>query len=133
MSAGNACAAIGLANTSKIVNIGTYTQAATPPPGPESWGPAFGVNGSTFYDRNVLGEDYTVSGGILFPADSGATLGKNARWVSNTSSIAAGTTRVAVSAGGVATADNAAGAYDIFLGALTGGLPANSFFWAFER
>ncbi len=132
MSTGNAAAAIGLANTNKIVNIGSYVQDAGVlgggTAGPSANDNFMGTNGATAYDRNVTGE--TV--GFLARANSGAAVGKNAQWVTNTASLAAGTTRVAVAAG-VATADNAAGAYDLFIAVPAAGLPANKFFWVFQR
>lgn len=132
MSQGNLAAAIGLANTSKIPQIGDYIQDTTPP-GPSSIGPYAGVVAGMYWNRNVVDEDYTVSGGIVVPANSGAVAGKNARWVSNTAQLTVPADgRMAVSAGGVATASSGAGAYDSYMTTPTV-IPANSFFWVFER
>ena len=132
MSTGNAAAAIGLANSNKILHIGSYVQDAGVTGGTTA-GPSasvnyLGTNGRTSYDRNVIDE----AAGFIADGNSGAAFGKDAQWVTNTAPLAAGTTRVAV-AGGVATADNAAGAYDIFIAVPATGLPANRWFWAFER
>ena len=130
MSAGNACAAIGLANTNKIPMIGAYVQDITGPVAPGADGPAIGPIGGQYWNNNWLGEDYTEAGGILYPATSGVAAGKVARWVSNTAELvtsADGT--VAVSAGGVATAATGGAYQSYFAPGVT--LPANSFFWAF--
>ena len=138
MSTGNACAAIGLANTNKVVGIGVYEQDVgvvqgnkVGNPGPEAYGGYNGINGTTAYDRNVLGE----AAGFLVPSNAGSAAGKDAIWATNSSgTLAAGTTRCAITAGGVATADNAAGAYDVFVvtPSVTA-LPQNSWFWGFTR
>lgn len=132
MSAGNAGACIGLANTSKQGPIGAYVQdvGVLGQAGPEAVVNYLGSNGNTVYDSNVIGE--AVAGPFTVPANSGAATGKVAQWVTNTGVLAAGTTRVAITAG-VATADNAAGAYDIFIPIPAAGLAANKFFWAFQR
>lgn len=132
MSAGNAAAAIGLANTNKQLRIGAFVQdvgvTGGTVAGPGADGEYAGINGRTYYESNVLGEAV----GFTAPANSGAAAGKVAQWVTNTGALAAGTTRVAITAG-VATADNAAGAYDIFITVPAAGLAANKFFWAFQR
>lgn len=130
MSAGNGCAMIGLANTNKIPMIGGYKQVATtgsPLQDASAAGPFIGVNGGEFWNRNVLGEAV----GFTVPTNTGAAAGKTAQWVTTSAGLAAGTTRVSIAAG-VATADNAAGAYDVF-NVPAAGVPANSYFWAFER
>lgn len=129
MSAGNAGAAIGLANTSKIGPIGAYVQdvGVLGTAGPSAINDYAGVNGKAYYDHNVIGEDK----GFVCNANSGAAAGKTAQWVEAPSGIAAGTTKVAITAGD-ATADNATGTHNIFVVIPTGGLPANSWFWAFE-
>lgn len=131
MSAGNAAAAIGLANTNKIKPLGPYVQdvgvTGGTVAGPESDGNHAGINGRTYYESNVLGEAV----GFVAPANSGVATGKTAQWVTNTGSLAAGTTRVNIAAG-VATA-NATGTHDIFITVPVAGLAANKFFWAFER
>ena len=132
MSAGNAGACIGLANTNKQGPIGAYVRdtGVLGKAGPETTANYTGVNGAVVYDSNVLGE--AVAGPFTAPANSGAAAGKLAQWVTNTGVLAAGTTRVAIAAG-VVTADNAAGAYDIFIPIPAAGLAANKFFWAFQR
>ena len=136
MSAGNAGAAIGLANTVKIPSIGGYVQdvgvqlGSSGNPGPGADTEFIGVNGNTFYDRNAI--DELVNPAYLVPANSGATAGRVAQWVTNTPAMAAGTTRVTVSGTGVATANNAAGLHDVFC-VPAAGIPNNSFFWVFLR
>ena len=104
MSAGNAAAAIGLANTNKQLRIGAYAQdvgvTGGTVAGQEADGNYGGVNGRTYYESNVVGEAV----GFTTPTNSGAAAGKVAQWVTNTGTLAAGTTRVAITAG-VATAD----------------------------
>ena len=137
MSQGNLGAAIGLAKTTKLEPIGywpsnptgVYVQGAVNP-GWEASDNYAGVNGSTYYNRNVVDEDYTVAGGITVNGDSGAAYGKLARWVSNTAQLTVGADQtIAVSAGGVATAGTAA-AFKTALGVGVV-IPANSFFWVF--
>lgn len=131
MSAGNGSAMIGLANTNKQPMIGAYVQVTNtgaPKQAASAAGNHIGVNDLVYYNYNALGEDK----GFTVPSNYGAAAGKTAQWVTNTALLAAGTTRVAVSAG-VATADNAAGAYDIRITVPAAGLPANSWFWADER
>lgn len=130
MSTGNAGAAVGLANSSKQQPIGAYVRdtGVLGEAGPGASDNYEGVNGKAVYDSNVLGEAVAFTA----RANSGAAIGKTAQWVTNTGALAAGTTRVAITAG-VATADNAAGAYDIFIAIPAAGLAANKFFWAFQR
>lgn len=137
MSAGNAGASIGNANTTKIGPIGAYVQDAgvmlggqAGNPGPSASDAFWGTNGTTVYDRNVI--DELVNPAFTVRGNSGAVEGKLAQWVTNTAIIAAGTTRVDISGVGVATANNAAGLYDVFCTPVAG-IPANSFFWAFQR
>lgn len=134
MSAGNAAAALGLANTSKIAVIGAYVQdsgaADAASPGPEAELCYMGVNGNTAYNYNALGE--LVDPAFTVKANSGAATGKLAQWVTNTAEIAAGTTRLDVSATGVATANNSTGLFDLWV-PTTAAIPANSYFWAFGR
>jgi hypothetical protein len=130
MSQGNLGAAIGLANTNKIGPVGAYVQGSTPPPGWSAADSYFGVNGSTYYDRNVVDEDRSVTNGITVAGNSGAAAGKAARWVQNTALLTVGADQtIAVSATGVATAGTGAA----FKTALPVGtaIPANSFFWVF--
>jgi len=131
MSQGNLGAAIGLANTNKIPFIGLYVQASTPPPGPEAADSYIGVNGSTYYNRNVVDEDYTVAGGLVVNSDSGVAAGKAARWVSNTAQMTVAADGLcSVSAGGVLTATPTTGLYKTYIPAATV-IPANSFLWVF--
>lgn len=123
MAAGNAAACIGLANTNKQPMIGMYDQGDTP-----AWGANgnyAGINGSTYWTYNSLGEEK----GFTALSTSGATAGKTAQWVTTTAGLAAGTTKVALSAG-VATADNATGTHTVSVPAA--GIPANAWFWVFE-
>lgn len=132
MSQGNLSACIGLANTSKIPSVGVYTQRVTAP-GPACDGDYSGVVGTTYWNRNVIDEDYTASGGLVVPSTNGAATGKNARWVSNTAQLTVPADgRCAVTAGGVVTAASGTGVYDCYLGSGTV-VPANSFFWVFDR
>ena len=132
MSAGNMSAMIGLANTNKILTIGPYVQdaIAAGQAGPGTDGDAIGVNGLGFWNYNFMGE--AVDGTTTCPTNSGAATGRVAVWVTNTALIAAATTRVNIAAG-VATADNATGTHDINSGVGNPAIPANSFFWAFQR
>ena len=131
MSAGNASAAIGLANTVKIPMIGAYVQDITQPVAPGAEGPAIGPNGIAQYNYNAQGEDPAEVGGILYPATSGVATGKVARWVWN--GAAPLTVGVAglldVSAAGVATS-NPAGIYKTYITPGTV-LPIGVYFWAF--
>jgi len=129
MSTGNAGAAIGLANTNKIGPIGAYVQdvGIIGIAGPSAEKNYAGCNGNVYYDNNVLGE----AAGFLADANSGAATGKEAQWVTSTVGIAAGTTKVAITLGD-ATADNATGTHAIFMTIPAAGLPADSWFWAFE-
>lgn len=133
MSQGNLGCVIGLANTNKQPPIGAYVQASTPPPGPEATANYLGCNGSQYWASNVINEDYTASGGILVPADSGVATGKNARWVSTGGSpmTVAADGLCAVSAGGVVTALATTGTYKCYLAPGTV-VPAGSYLWVFE-
>ena len=124
-----ACQAIGLAESVKQTPIGPYVQDPVDPPGPAANGPYIGTNGSTYYVSNVLDQDVATVGGWLVPSNDGVAAGHNARWVTNTTTIAADTTKCDVSATGVATANNSTGIYACFCGAK--GIPANSFFFVF--
>lgn len=136
MSAGNAGAAIGLANTVKIPSIGGYVQdvgvqlGTNGNPGPGADTVFIGLNGSTFYNYNAINE--LVNPAYLVPSNSGATAGRVAQWVTNSPLLEAGTTRVNVSPTGVATANNASGLFDVFC-VPAAGIPLNSFFWVFQR
>ena len=134
MGAALACSPIAKGSTDvtyPVPGIGNYVQASTPPPGPESWGPAIGVNGTTFYSYDAMGEDFSTSGGINFPADSGAAAGKVARWAKNTANLTVPADGLcSVSAGGVATATPTTGLYKSYVLAATV-IPANSWGWYF--
>lgn len=130
MSAGNAGAMIGLANTNKQPMIGGYKQVAsggTPPQDAAAATNFIGVNGGEFWNRNVLGEAV----GFTALANTGVAAGKTAQWVISTAGLVAGTTAVTIAAGD-ATADNATGTHDVF-NVPAAGVPANSYFWAFEK
>ena len=133
MSAGNAGAAIGLANTNKIPYIGQYVQDVHTNAGEA--GPAAavnydGVNGATFWNRNVI--DELVDPPFLVLSNSGAAAGKNAHWVTTGASpmtvAADGLCAVAL---GVVTALASTGTYKTFLAPGTV-VPAGSFLWVFE-
>ena len=129
MSTGNGAAAIGLANSNKIVNLGVYVQDAgeTGVAGPSAKNNYAGVNGNVYYDHNVLGEEagFTVLG------NHSAAGGTNAQWVTTTAGLAAGTTKVAITSGD-ASADNATGTHGVYMVIPSTGVPANSWFWAFD-
>lgn len=131
MSAGNACAAIGLANTSKIPMIGGYIRDETPP-GPGADGPYIGMDGITKWTSNVLGEDVTVSGGYNVPAVSGVAAGKVGRYVTTGASpmTVAADGLCSVSATGTITATATTGLYKTYIPAATV-IPAGAFLWAF--
>jgi len=136
MSVANVGAAIGLANTNKLGQIGTYVQdtgavGTGSDPGPSTTLSSFiGVNGDTAWPYNAIGEP--VQPNLTVPSNSGVTAGKVAQWVTNTSILAEGTARVDVTAG-VVTANNASGTHDIFCIPTNRSLPANSFMWVFQR
>jgi len=154
MSQGNAAAQIGTIPpetpaTDKIPSIGPFVRDTTPP-GPGADGPYIGIQGATYWDRNWLGED----AGFLAPSNNGIIGTTNAGWVGSTppdvgnplgkkaiwsTSVAPLTVpadgRVAVTAGGVATAASGTGAYQVMIPAATvipGTALAPSWFWAFE-
>ena len=144
MSAGNACAAIGLANTNKQLRIGAYVQDSTGLPGPTADGPYIGCSGSdvganglntaAYWGSNVIGEVVGGAGDAAYtvPANSGAAAGKTARWT--TTGASAMTVAVdglcSVSATGVITATATTGLYKVFVTPATV-VPAGSFLWAF--
>ena len=126
MSAGNACASIGNANTTKIPMIGGYLQD-TDAPGPSVDGPFIGCIGVGGWDRNVMEEAITFT----CPANSGAAAGKTAQWVtSGASSVTVPADgRVTVTAG-TAVAASGTGLSKTFIPAGIV-IPAGAFFWAF--
>lgn len=135
MSAANIGAAIGLANTNKLGQIGSYVQDAGAigtggDAGPSTTLSSFiGVNGDSYWTYNAINEP--VQPDLTVASNSGATAGRLAQWCTNSADLAAGTTRVNVS-NGVATA-NASGLFDIFCLPTGRALPANSYFWCFQR
>lgn len=131
MSAGNACAAIGLANTNKIPHIGEYVQDPDGPPGPSADGPYIGVNGSTFYTRNVLGE--LVDPAYFVPANFDSADGLDAQWVTTGGApmTVAVDGRCSVSATGVITATPTTGLFTCVVAPGTV-IPAGSYLWAFQ-
>ena len=133
MSAGNAAAAIGLANTNKIPMIGTYVQDITPA-GPGSEGPYIGCLGmgttgplSAYWDNNWLQEDI----GFTCPATSGTVTGKTGQWVTtDAAAMTVAADGLCAVTDGVVTAAASTGAYKTFLPAATV-VPAGSFLWVF--
>jgi len=146
MSAGNACAAVGLANTNKILRIGAYVQdtalnlAGNAPsgPGPSADGPYIGCSGSdsgenglnkgAYWATNVIGE--LVNPAFLVPANSGAAAGKTAQWVTASAPLTVPADGRVTVTSGVATAASGAGLSKTFIAAGTV-IPAGSYFWAF--
>ena len=132
MSQGNASAAIGLANTSKIPAIGGYLQDTTAP-GPSAEGYYIGVNALATWDYNPVQEtDYSASGGFTVPSDSGAATGKVARLVFTNAApmTVAADGLCSVSAAGVVTALASTGLYKTFITAGTV-IPAGTYLWVF--
>lgn len=129
MSTGNGGAAIGLANSNKSGPIGAYVRdtGSVGKAGPSAVVSYAGANGDVYYDHNAVGE----AKAFTVPANSGAAAGKTAQWVTNSLLMAAGTTKVTITAGDAA-ADNATGTHSIYFVIPTAGIPANSWFWAFE-
>ena len=127
MSAGNAAAAIGLANTTKQPAIGQYVQDQTPP-GPGADGNYMGVQGITVWASNWLGEDP----GFTAPSNNGAATGKLAQWATSGASpiTVPADGRLTIS-GGTAVAASGTGLYKTYIPAATV-IPAGSFFWAHE-
>ena len=120
MSAGNAGAAIGLANTNKVGPIGAYVQDALHPTAENDYA---GINADVSYVTNVLGEAI----GFTAYGTQGAVRGKTAQWVQNGATALVPTDKVTIAAG-VATKDNSTGTHTVFAT-----VPANAFFWAFEN
>ena len=133
MSAGNAGAAIGLANTNKSGPIGAYVQdvhTGAGEAGPTAVVTYMGTNGITAYDRNVLGE--LVDPAFTVPSNSGAATGKNAQWVTTGGSpmTVAADGLCAVSAQGVVTALATTGTFKTYIAPGTV-IPAGSYLWVF--
>jgi len=101
-------------------NIGAYVQDTLEPSGDTSY---IGCNPKIGYDRNVLG----ASVGAVCPVNTGvAQTTKTAIW-SSSAVVLIPTDRVDVTAG-VATKNNATGAYDVLAN-----VPAAGYFWAVLR
>jgi len=119
MSTGNGGAAIGLANSNKIVPIGS------PPLVPDVLDPTagvnyMGVNLKTNYSYNSLGE----AAGFTVPSQNA---GLNCQWVTNTAPLVVSADATMAVAAGVATAA-VAGAFKS--GQVIGTtIPAGSWFW----
>lgn len=133
MSAGNAGAAIGLANTNKSGPIGAYVQdvhTGAGEAGPAAVVTFMGTNGITAYDRNVLGE--LVNPAFVVPSNSGAAAGKDAHWVTTggASMTVAADGLCAVDGTGVVTALATTGTYKCYIAPGTV-IPAGSFLWVF--
>ena len=132
MSAGNACAAIGLANTNKIPQIGGYLQD-TDVPGPSTEGPYIGINSVMYWKYNPVDEvGYSTDPGFTAPSDSGAATGKVARLVSTGASAmtVAADGLCSVSTAGVVTATPTTGLYKTFIPAATV-IPLGAYLWVF--
>lgn len=132
MSAGNAAAAIGLANSNKIPPLGGYVQDVHTNPGesgPAANGDYAGMNGSVYYTYNALGE--LVAPDFLAPSNSGVAAGKDGQWVTTGASpmTVAADGLCAVTAG-VVTALATTGAYETYLPAATV-VPAGAYLWVF--
>jgi hypothetical protein len=126
MSAGNACAAIGLANTNKIPAIGAYVQDITQPVGPGAYGPCIGPIGPGYWDRNWMGE----TPGFVAPGTSGAAAGKDAQWVTATAELTVPVDGLCDVTLGVVTAAAGTGTFKTFIPAGTV-VPAGSLLWVF--
>jgi hypothetical protein len=132
MSQGNLGADIGLANSSKVPMVGGYHQSITKP-GPGAGSADYmGVQATSYWNRNWLGENYAVTGGITVLAASGVAAGKLARWVSTGASpmTVAADGLCSVSAAGVVTATPTTGLYKTYITPAKV-VPAGSFLWVF--
>lgn len=131
MSQGNACAAIGLANTNKIPMIGGYLQNVAAP-SPTADGPYIGVNPITQWTYNPVQEDFEPTNGFTVPATSGAAEGKVGRLVSTGAApmTVAADGLCSVSAAGVVTATATTGLYKTYIAPATV-VPAGAFLWVF--
>jgi hypothetical protein len=151
MSLNNSAAAIGLANTVRIPSIGVFVQDTLQP---TADGPYMGI-GPGVWSYNWLGEDpgYTVpsTNGATGttnvgpnpqntgPSDVGNPTGKKAIWSTITANLTVPADgRVAVTAGGIATAALGTGVYEVTIPPATvltysAGPPLiQPYFWAFE-
>ena len=137
MSNGNAAAAIGLANTSKIPMIGTYIQDTALPQGPSAEGPYIGILAApaayAIWDANPVDEaGYATNPGFVAPSTNGAATGKDARLVSTGASpmTVAADGLCSVSTVGVVTATATTGLYKTYIAAETV-IPLGKFIWVF--
>lgn len=120
MSTGNAGAAIGLANTNKITPIGGLVADTVEPTAGVDY---VGVNTSQYWDRNWLSEDANFS----VPSNN---TGKTAVWGTTGGSpvTVPADRKVAVSGGGVITAEVTTGAYITAIPAAAV-IPAGAWLW----
>jgi hypothetical protein len=121
MSVGNGGAAIGLANSNKILPIGGLVADTVAPTVGVNY---MGENVAQYWDRNWLGED--PAGPFSVPS---CNAGKALYWVTSGASpitVSADST-MAVSGSGVATAGTAAAFKSFFAAGVV--IPAGSFFW----
>ena len=118
MSAGNAGAAIGLANTTKIGPIGGYVQSALNPRCENNY---IGASCKPSFPTNVLGEAI----GFTCKGTGGAATGKTLQWVKSASVLVA-TDKVTIAAG-VATKDNTTGTHTVF-----GAAAVDGYMWVSE-
>jgi len=131
MSQGNAAAAIGLVNTTKIPAIGLYVQDTV---NPNSDGPYNGCVGNTYWNRDAIDEGAAavLTNGFTVPANSGAATGKVGRYVTTSASpmTVAADGLCSVSAAGVVTATATTGLYKTYIAPATV-IPAGSWMWVF--
>ena len=99
-------------------------------PGPSADGPYIGMNGSTFYSYNALGE--LVDPAFVAPSNSGVAAGKNGQWVTTGASpmTVAADGLCAVSGTGVVTALATTGTFKCYIAPGTV-IPAGSYLWVF--
>lgn len=122
MSTGNGGAAIGLANSNKILPIGGLVADTVLPTAGVTY---VGDNLSQYWDRNWLGED--IAGPFSVPS---CNAGKSLVWVSSGAAqvIVPADGKMAVSGAGVATAAAGSGTFKSSIAPATV-IPAGAFFW----
>lgn len=118
MSAGNAGAAIGLANTVKNGPIGGYVQSALNPRCENNY---IGASCKPSFPYNAIGEAV----GFTCKGTGGAATGKTLQWVKSASVLVA-TDKVTLAAG-VATKDNDTGTHTVF-----GSAAVDEYMWVSE-
>ena len=128
MSAGNACAAIGLANTYKIPAIGAYVQDIEQPVAPGADGPNIGPIGPFYWTYNWLGEE--VAPDYVVPSTDGAATGNVAQWVMTDAELTVPADGLLDVVDGIATALETTGTFYTYLPAGTV-VPEGAYFWAF--